>query len=451
MFSTKPFLVLMALSISLSAETTIPEALKSAETDLTRALSALEKTREEIAAEKPELSAEYRKVEQELQEKRRLIRIARQSRMDRAEELRGLQRDYATRSQDAGYIAGMLKDYALKSDTQAPAGTPAIEVSPEIIAATADDPAEALESRLVILDAALAQMEEIMGGSKAPGQAVDSDGNVIQGTIAAVGPASYFLAEDKSTGGDLLSTDSAGMHTFISGDTGTIGKLFSGSEAKLALDPTGGDARAMEEINGGPLELVRKGGLWIWPIMFLAVLSLFFGIVKLAQFLRYREPSEAWITAILAALRNGDRAKAAELAASQNHPAGAVMEKLVAVSDQSQDLAEETLYEQLMGVQEKVGSMLPVVAITAATAPLLGLLGTVSGMISTFNLITLFGSGDPKPLAGGISEALITTLFGLVVAIPALILHAFLSRRATGITQKTERLGLSFINGLRVK
>ncbi len=72
-------------------------------------------------------------------------------------------------------------------------------------------------------------------------------------------------------------------------------------------------------------------------------------------------------------------------------------------------------------------------------------------MIRTFNLITVFGSGDPKPLAGGISEALITTLFGLVVAIPALILHAFLSRRSQGIVQTTERLGLSFVNALRGK
>ena len=127
------------------------------------------------------------------------------------------------------------------------------------------------------------------------------------------------------------------------------------------------------------------------------------------------------------------------------------MEKLISVSENSADLVEETLYEQLMAVQSKASSLLPVIAITAATSPLLGLLGTVSGMITTFNLITLFGSGDPKPLAGGISEALITTLFGLVVAIPALILHAFLSRRAQGIVQTTERLGLSFVNGLRTK
>ncbi|MFN5869024.1 MAG: MotA/TolQ/ExbB proton channel family protein, partial [Akkermansiaceae bacterium] len=194
-----------------------------------------------------------------------------------------------------------------------------------------------------------------------------------------------------------------------------------------------------------------KGGLWVWPIMFLALLSLAFGLVKLAQFSRFREPTDAWVTAILAALRTGDRDKALQLASERNHPAGVVLAKLITVSENSTDLVEETLYEQLMSVQSKASSLLSVIAITAATSPLLGLLGTVSGMIATFNLITLFGSGDPKPLAGGISEALITTLFGLVVAIPALILHAFLSRRAQGIVQTTERLGLSFVNGLRAK
>jgi biopolymer transport protein ExbB len=195
--------------------------------------------------------------------------------------------------------------------------------------------------------------------------------------------------------------------------------------------------------------MVRKGGLWVWPIMFLALLSLAFGLVKLLQFARLSQPTDAWIAAILASLRSGDRDKALQLASEPNHPAGAVMVKLVSISENSADLVEETLYEQLMAVQSKASSLLPVIAVTAATSPLLGLLGTVSGMIATFNLITLFGSGDPKPLAGGISEALITTLFGLVVAIPALILHAFLSRRAQGIVQTTERLGLSFVNSLR--
>ncbi len=439
------------LAASAQAQTTVPAALEKARTDLSQSLSLLEKTRAAISAEKPELSADFEKMEQELREKRRLVRIARLSKEDRVQELRQLQSDVGTRRQDASYLAGLLKDHALKTSTLATPGTPPIEVSPELQAASADVPAEALTSRLPILDSAIDQLEAILGGSTAPGQAADPDGTVREGTFAALGPVSYFLTTDKSAGGDVVASKTGGVPHFVPGSQSSVANLLAGQEAPLPLDPTGGNARAMDEIDGGPLDLVRKGGLWIWPIIFLALLSLVFGFIKLSQFIRLREPTDAWINAILASLRTGDRKKASELAISQNHPAGPVMHKLVSVSENSADLVEETLYEQLMAVQSKASSLLPVIAITAATAPLLGLLGTVSGMIATFNLITLFGSGDPKPLAGGISEALITTLFGLVVAIPALILHAFLARRSQGIVQTTERLGLSFVNALRAK
>jgi len=147
-------------------------------------------------------------------------------------------------------------------------------------------------------------------------------------------------------------------------------------------------------------------------------------------------------------VRTGDAERARELAGSARHPAGPVLVRMMDAGDNA-DAAEEVLLEQMIGVQERSGAWLPVIATTAAAAPLLGLLGTVSGMIRTFHLITLFGSGDPKPLAGGISEALITTLFGLVVAIPALLLHAYLARRAHGIVQTTERIGLAFVSGLK--
>ena len=134
-----------------------------------------------------------------------------------------------------------------------------------------------------------------------------------------------------------------------------------------------------------------------------------------------------------------------------NHPVSAVVTRCLGFVMAGPDVVEEVLYEQLIEVQNKLQSWLPFIAITAATAPLLGLLGTVAGMIRTFNVITVSGTGDAKPLAGGISEALITTLFGLVVAIPALIIHALLSRRCQGIAQTTEKLGLTLVNGLRNK
>jgi biopolymer transport protein ExbB len=71
----------------------------------------------------------------------------------------------------------------------------------------------------------------------------------------------------------------------------------------------------------------------------------------------------------------------------------------------------------------------------AAVGPLMGLLGTVTGMIRTFQQITLFGTGDPKIMADGISQALVTTVMGLAVAIPLVLIHAYLSGRSKNIVQ----------------
>jgi biopolymer transport protein ExbB len=115
---------------------------------------------------------------------------------------------------------------------------------------------------------------------------------------------------------------------------------------------------------------------------------------------------------------------------------------------ESVELVEEVMFESILGAQPKLERFLNVIAVTAATAPLLGLLGTVTGIIKTFKLMEIFGAGDPKPLISGISEALITTEMGLVLAIPALIAHALLSRRVAGILAQMEKLSIAFVNGL---
>ena len=83
---------------------------------------------------------------------------------------------------------------------------------------------------------------------------------------------------------------------------------------------------------------------------------------------------------------------------------------------------------------------LVVIAVLAAVSPLFGLLGTVTGMVTTFDVIALFGTGNAKALAGGISEALITTQSGLLVAIPGLFMSAFLMRRANSLENRLDEL-----------
>ena len=91
---------------------------------------------------------------------------------------------------------------------------------------------------------------------------------------------------------------------------------------------------------------------------------------------------------------------------------------------------------------------LSVIAVLAAVAPLFGLLGTVTGMITTFNVIALFGTGNAKAMAGGISEALITTQSGLLVAIPGLFMSAFLIRRASRLESRLDEVVMTLKRNL---
>ncbi len=96
---------------------------------------------------------------------------------------------------------------------------------------------------------------------------------------------------------------------------------------------------------------------------------------------------------------------------------------------------ELKLGEAILRETPKLNAMLPVLKIIAVVAPLLGLLGTVTGMIVTFQAITLYGAGDPKLMAGGISTALVTTVLGLTVAIPMVFLHTLVASRARRLSQ----------------
>ena len=94
----------------------------------------------------------------------------------------------------------------------------------------------------------------------------------------------------------------------------------------------------------------------------------------------------------------------------------------------------EIVVKYLPTVEKRIGA----IKLFAAIAPLMGLLGTVIGMIITFQAITLFGTGDPKLMAGGISQALMTTVLGLCCAIPLLLCHSFISSRAQRLVQILE-------------
>ena len=125
------------------------------------------------------------------------------------------------------------------------------------------------------------------------------------------------------------------------------------------------------------------------------------------------------------------------------------MGRIIWAAREDEKLDVETLElrlgEAVLEEVPRINRHLPLLKIVAAVAPLMGLLGTVTGMIITFQAITLFGAGDPRLMAGGISQALITTVLGLCVAIPMLLLHNLVQGRARGITELLQQRAIALV------
>ncbi|MBR9824831.1 MAG: MotA/TolQ/ExbB proton channel family protein [Alphaproteobacteria bacterium] len=121
-----------------------------------------------------------------------------------------------------------------------------------------------------------------------------------------------------------------------------------------------------------------------------------------------------------------------------NNPLGRVMKAYESVKDKDVETVELKLDNAILQETPKLDFGLNFLKLAAGIAPLLGLLGTVTGMIKTFTQITLFGTGDPRVMAGGISEALMTTVLGLIAAIPLLFIHSFAQSFARGVQQVLE-------------
>ena len=120
------------------------------------------------------------------------------------------------------------------------------------------------------------------------------------------------------------------------------------------------------------------------------------------------------------------------------NPLGRVLAAVEGVSLEDEELLQLKLDEAVLAEIPALERGNGLIKLLAATSPLLGLLGTVTGMILTFQAISLFGSGDPKLMAGGISQALVTTVQGLVVAIPLLFGHSLINALSRSIIQRLD-------------
>lgn len=265
--------------------------------------------------------------------------------------------------------------------------------------------------------------------------------------IRETGEVTAFSAEVSSPGGERAPRDLVRIGSFniidtngnyLSYDNNTLSELprqpsgpYTGWAKELAaatsglhtfgIDPTGptGGSFLAAIIDTPTLtERWHQGGYVGYAITAVGIFALFLAV--------YRMVALASIGGKVNAQLKSDKA-------NDNNPLGRVLKIHEDNPNMDTETLELKLSEGVLKETPKLESGLSILKIIAAVAPLMGLLGTVTGMILTFQAITIFGAGDPKAMAGGISSALITTVLGLLVAIPTVLLHTIVNGRAQRI------------------
>jgi len=209
-----------------------------------------------------------------------------------------------------------------------------------------------------------------------------------------------------------------------------LAEATSGAAVPMAVDPSRGAILGLLIQAPSLLERIQQGGLVGYVIIVLGVLGVLIALERLVS---------------LGRASRGIKAQLKSQTADRHNALG----RILSVYESNRSADHETLELKL---DEAILREAPIlerwqgwIKVLAAVAPLLGLLGTVVGMIRTFQAITLFGAGDPKLMAGGISQALVTTVLGLIVAIPLVLLHSLVASRSKTLVEILEEQSAGII------
>ncbi|MCB2215560.1 MAG: MotA/TolQ/ExbB proton channel family protein [Desulfobulbaceae bacterium] len=184
-------------------------------------------------------------------------------------------------------------------------------------------------------------------------------------------------------------------------------------------------------------DYLRAGGIVMLPLIAVSVL-MWLLIVERALFIRRLQRRSMSFEDAGEHLRSGRLPRSG----ASGGITGLLVQRFLTARSGRTEVDRYILDETVTTLQRSLSARLPVIGVLAAIAPLLGLLGTVLGMIATFEVMAIFGTGNARAMAGGISEALISTQTGLLVAIPGLYMKGFLDRRAGNLAKHIGAAGL---------
>ncbi len=269
--------------------------------------------------------------------------------------------------------------------------------------------------------------------------------------------SSYFDENGKEINGEVLRLGRIASFGLASGKTGNLAPAGEGEyklisqfavekELKAETLPIflyqDGQKAFEEKSEKTILSTIQAGGSIAWVIVFLGLLGLFFIVARYLMLRKASQEEADLVSKVESRLVDDGHESTKEFLAKKTTPTARVLNYCLEKVGFDRESMEDVINESLLQEGQKLDRFSTIILVFAAIAPLLGLLGTVTGMISTFDIITEFGTGDPKLLSSGISEALITTELGLIVAIPTLLLGHLLSAWSKKIKESTEAAAL---------
>ncbi len=306
-----------------------------------------------------------------------------------------------------------------------------------------------LRGALDVTEFMLGRTERLLGGQVEKGSALLAENNLVAtGSLAFAGPETFFLPDDSGAPGVLRPREGSRFptsHALPEWPREQATTFFSGEMGTMIGDASGGKALRLQQTRGTLLEHVSKGGVVAYFIVGVGVVALLLILSKLRDVAQMKVDSREKVQRFLATLSERSWAQAEGALGTLRATTRELFAEGLRHRDEPKAILEERLQSVLLGQRLHFERRLPLLAVIATAAPLMGLLGTVVGMVKTFALITVFGTGNAGKLSSGISEVLVATELGLAVAIPALVVHGFLAHRIHKNLAMLERHALEFV------
>ncbi len=287
---------------------------------------------------------------------------------------------------------------------------------------------EQLNTALSAINQRLAALPKRLAMTLRDEPIIARNGQHVTAQVLRLGEArAIALGTDDVTRG-LLERASDGSSWLVTGPllTPQIAPQLTATKV-IPLDVTGTAAQQPGEVHRTLSEWIKAGRFFIWPIIGVFLLGMLIALERLVALIKRRVDPRRLVE-IAGHLARGDHAAATAAVSNGRSPLDRVLAAGLSALGRPREAREAAVEQALLSETGQLTRGLPAIAVLAGVAPLLGLLGTVTGMIDMFAVISAQGSGNAKSLSGGISEALICTQAGMLVAIPLLLLHAWLAR-----------------------